>query len=57
MYVCICNALTDSEFKQAIKEGADTVEKAFEAHGCQLRCARCQEEAEKLIQNTMLILV
>lgn len=54
MYVCICNGLTDRDFRHAAQQGARTVAAAFRTLGekpqcgCCLSCARqVMEEAKK----------
>lgn len=47
MYVCICNALKCSQFKDAARSGANDVPSAFKTCGARPRCGQCFAEAAK----------
>ena len=51
MYVCICNALTDSELSEASKRGARTVREAYAALGVEINCGQCQCMAQDIINQ------
>jgi bacterioferritin-associated ferredoxin len=53
MYVCICNALKCSQFREAAQGGAQDVSSAFKACGARPRCGRCFEEAASLIEQSL----
>ncbi|MFN3835372.1 MAG: bacterioferritin-associated ferredoxin [Glycocaulis sp.] len=53
MYVCICNALKCSQFREAAISGAQDVTSAFKACGAKPRCGRCLEEAASVIEDAM----
>lgn len=53
MYVCICNALKCSQFREAAMSGAQDVTSAFKACGAKPRCGRCFEEAASLIEQSL----
>ena len=53
MYVCICNALKCSQFREAARGGAQDVTSAFKACGAKPRCGRCFEEAASLIEQSL----
>jgi bacterioferritin-associated ferredoxin len=53
MYVCICNALKCSQFREAAQGGAQDVTSAFKACGAKPRCGRCFEEAASLIEQSL----
>jgi bacterioferritin-associated ferredoxin len=42
MYVCICNALTDTMVREAIDAGADAPDHVYAHHGCAAVCGRCK---------------
>lgn len=52
MYVCICNGLTDRDFRSAAQNGATTVAKAFKALGEAPQCGRCFSCAREVIEAT-----
>jgi bacterioferritin-associated ferredoxin len=41
VYVCLCNALTDSQVRQAAANGATRPKEVFETCGCGAQCASC----------------
>lgn len=41
MYVCICNALTDSDIKTAARDGANRPAEVFAACRCRAQCGTC----------------
>jgi bacterioferritin-associated ferredoxin len=52
MYVCICNALTDSEIAEASRRGARTVREAYAALGVEINCGQCQCMAQDIISQS-----
>ena len=51
MYVCICNALTDTEIADASRRGARTVREAYALHGVEINCGQCQCMAQDIINQ------
>jgi bacterioferritin-associated ferredoxin len=51
MYVCLCNAVTDSEIREAVEEGAVHVDHLAARCGLGTGCGRCQEVAQQLIDE------
>ena len=49
MYVCVCNAIRDSELRHAARREDGEVEAVYEALGCQVQCGMCVEEAAEII--------
>ena len=49
MYVCICNALTDSEIAEASCRGARTVQEAYAVLGVEINCGQCKCMAQDII--------
>ncbi|WP_183638002.1 (2Fe-2S)-binding protein [Niveibacterium umoris] len=45
MYVCICNAITERDVKQAAHEGARRLRDLSESLGVATQCGRCAEHA------------
>lgn len=51
MYICICNAVTDSDIKKALDEGANSVadlNKSLSVGNC---CGKCTRSARTLIKQ------
>ena len=51
MYVCLCKAVTDSEIRDAVDEGALHVDHLAERCGLGTGCGRCQETAQQVIDE------
>ncbi len=53
MYVCICNAVSDQEIKDAIDRGVDDLQ-AIKAHlGVATGCGTCAEYTQKVIDEAL----
>lgn len=54
MYICICNAITDSQIKKAVENGATTLlDLEFEL-GVATGCGRCAESAMELLPRPLV---
>ena len=53
MYVCICNAVTDSEIRQAVDDGVRNLKQLSRLNGCGVTCGSCQELASEVIQEAV----
>ena len=51
MYICICNAISDKDIKDAIDNGANTPGKVYKFCRCSVQCGRCVETVCKLVKN------
>lgn len=49
MIVCSCNVIRAAELREAVRQGADNFEQAYEALGCRVQCGGCEDHAEALI--------
>jgi len=49
MIVCICNRITESEVREAARDGAPTPEKAYARLGCEVQCGCCLDYAQEII--------
>ncbi len=49
MYVCICNAVTDSQILEAKESGISTIEEISKHLGVGNCCGRCVETAEEVL--------
>lgn len=52
MYICSCAAVTDSEIKEAIRNGHNTLEALMDETGASLGCSMCLKDVEKLLIET-----
>ena len=54
MYICICNAYSDKDIKQAVETyGHSEVEKVYCSLGDGLCCGKCEEAAQDVIDDTL----
>lgn len=51
MIVCVCNAITEKEVREAAEHGARTPEAAYEQLGCEPQCGCCLDYAQEIIDE------
>ena len=51
MIVCVCNAITESEIREAARSGAASPDAAYERLGCEPHCGCCLDYAQDLIDQ------
>ncbi len=51
MFVCICNALRDTEIQAAAGDNVSTVAQVFERCGTRPRCGKCVPDVAQMIEN------
>jgi bacterioferritin-associated ferredoxin len=49
MIVCSCNAITESEVREAARSGATSTEAAYACLGCETQCGCCLDYAQEII--------
>jgi bacterioferritin-associated ferredoxin len=49
MYVCVCNAVTESAVREAVEQGARTLTDLTFRTGCAATCGSCAEHAERVL--------
>lgn len=54
MYICICNAITDRQIKEAVVNGAATLADLQFELGVATGCGRCAESAMELLPTPLL---
>ena len=54
MYVCICNAVTDSDIREAVDNGARNMKQLRQATDCGATCGCCREMAVEILQQTLM---
>ena len=52
MYVCICNAITDKQIRQAAKAGASDLWSLQRELGVATGCGSCKETAANILRET-----
>ena len=51
MYVCLCNGVTESDVREAIAAGADTVEEVAYCTGAGTRCGTCRNAVSAMVEH------
>ena len=51
MYVCICNAVTERQVKEAINAGADSAQALAECLGVSTCCGSCRPTVEAVLSD------
>ena len=54
MYVCICNAVTESDIHNAVDRGARNLKQLELQTGCSTGCGRCIETAVEVLSEALL---
>ena len=49
MYVCLCNAIKESEVRDLARAGARTADGIYAALGCEPHCSTCTEYLQQMI--------
>ena len=51
MYVCICNAITDTMIHQAAADGVENLAELTRYTGCASTCGSCADLAEQVLEE------
>jgi len=51
MIVCVCNAITEKEVREAARKGARTPEAAYATLDCEPQCGCCLDYAQEIIDE------
>lgn len=51
MYVCLCNAITDSQIEQAICDGACSIGCLRNSLGVATQCGKCAKHAKQMLRE------
>jgi len=49
MYICVCNAVTDSDIHTAVDGGVRNLKQLRKATGCGSTCGCCKEKADEVL--------
>ena len=52
MYICICNAVTEREIRECVRQGAQCLDELAFKLGVGAGCGRCKECAAELLKET-----
>lgn len=53
MYVCICNAVTDSDIRRAAQDGVGNLRQLRQTTGCGSTCGSCDDMADEILQQAL----
>lgn len=53
MYVCICNAVTESDVHEAVRDGVDNMRELISRTGCSSTCGRCAKTAVEALDEAL----
>lgn len=53
MYVCVCNAVTDSDIRNAVDDGVHTLTQLRRTTGCTDNCGNCKEMVVEVFQQAL----
>ena len=53
MYVCVCNAVTDSDIREAVDDGVRNLKHLKRTTGCGGTCGNCEEMAAEVLQQAL----
>ena len=53
MYICICNAVTDSDIRLAVNDGVRNLKQLGRTTGCGSTCGSCKEMAVKVLEQAL----
>lgn len=53
MYVCVCNAVTDSDIRNVVDNGVCTMRQLRQKTGCASTCGCCRELAVEILQQAL----
>jgi bacterioferritin-associated ferredoxin len=51
MIVCVCNAITETEVRDAARKGSRTPEAAYASFDCEPQCGCCLDYAQEIIDD------
>ena len=51
MYICICNALNDTQIRCAVDSGAKTAGQVYAGLGCAPRCGKCVTAVRQMVNE------
>jgi len=53
MFICLCKGVTDTQIKQSIQNGANSLREVRRQLGVASQCCKCLAEAKALIDETL----
>jgi len=53
MYICFCNAVTDTDIRTAVDGGVRNLKQLGKATGCSSACGCCKEMAVEILEQAL----
>lgn len=53
MYICICNAVTDSDIRQAVDDGVRGIGQLKMKTGCATNCGCCEQMVREVLNKSL----
>lgn len=53
MYICVCNAVTDSEIRDAVSDGVNSFSELSFRTGCGTKCGGCVPQARAIMDEKL----
>ncbi|MFL0805336.1 MAG: bacterioferritin-associated ferredoxin [Agarilytica sp.] len=53
MYVCLCKGITDSQIRDAVDAGAESVREVRNELGVSTQCGRCVSHVREIVKSTL----
>ncbi len=53
MYVCLCKGITDSQIRDAVDNGAESVRAVRDCLGASSQCGRCVSQVREIVKSTL----
>ena len=53
MYICVCNAVTDSDIKRAVENGANSMQHLKSSLGVSTNCGSCSCDAKRCLNDVL----
>ena len=53
MYICICNAVTETDIERAVETGVDCMQRLQSELGISTRCGACIRDAERCFDKIL----
>jgi len=53
MYVCVCKGITDSQIRNAVNEGAESLRAVRDTLGVATQCGKCSCLAREIVRETL----
>ena len=53
MYVCICKGITDSDIRNAVADGADSMQSIRQQTGVSTQCGQCSSLAKMVFKEAL----